>query len=162
MSTIILNRMYAGAYLDENMGHEIINLFKDDYESNYIYINKDGRINKEYNDSVGAVLLVKNVEKGVVEVVAKAEKLQQIYYKKKSSEEEIKYQNEYVKEHQVTYGNVLLSDIFPKSSTEILITFKTDNLRTVKKPLFLIDDESKLCNYENHYFYKKNIVLDKV
>lgn len=155
MSTIILNRMYAGAYLDENMGHEIINLFKDDYESNYIYINKDGRINKEYNDSVRAVLLVKNVEKGVVEVVAKAEKLQQIYYKKKSSEEEIKYQNEYVKEHQVTYGNVLLSDIFPKSSTEILITFKTDNLRTVKKPLFLIDDESKLCNYENHYFLQE-------
>ena len=27
MNTIILNRMYAGSYLDENIGHEVINLF---------------------------------------------------------------------------------------------------------------------------------------
>ena len=30
MKTIILNRMYAGSYLDENIGHEVINLFKDE------------------------------------------------------------------------------------------------------------------------------------
>ena len=30
MNTIILNRMYAGSYLDEdeNIGHEVINLFR--------------------------------------------------------------------------------------------------------------------------------------
>lgn len=41
MNTIILNRMYAGSYLDEdeNIGHEVINLFRDDNGSNYIYIN---------------------------------------------------------------------------------------------------------------------------
>ena len=154
MSTIILNRMYAGSFLDEseNIGHEVINLFKDDNGFNYIYINPSGDINKESNDSVKAILLVKHVEKGVLEVIAKAENLQQVYYKKNNREEEIRDQIAYVKENKVTYGNVLLSDIYKNGYDEILITFKTNNLRTVKKPVFLIEDESKQYKYENHYF----------
>ena len=152
MNTIILNRMYAGSYLDENIGHEVINLFKDDNGSNYIYINPYGDINKKSNDSVEAVLLVKHVEKGVLEVVAKAEDLQQVYYKKDNFEEEINDQKKYVKEHKVTYGDVLLYDIYKTDNDELLITFKTDKLRTVKKPVFLIEDESKRYKYENHYF----------
>jgi len=152
MSTIILNRMYAGDYLDENIGHEVINLFKDDNGSNYIYINPHGDINRESNDSVKAILLVKHVEKGVLEVVAKAEHLQQVYYKKNNRQEEINNQLEYIKNNQITYGDVLLSDIYDNGYNEILITFKTDKLRTVKKPLFIIEDESKRYKYENHYF----------
>ncbi|MCI6994699.1 MAG: PD-(D/E)XK nuclease family protein [Methanobrevibacter sp.] len=152
MNTIILNRMYAGSYLDENIGHEVINLFKDDNGSNYIYINQSGDINKKSNDSVEAVLLVKYVEKGVLEVVAKAEDLQQIYYKKNNFKEEIKEQIEYIKDHHITYGNVLLSDIYQNGNTELLLTFKTDKLRTVKKPVFIIEEESKRYKYENHYF----------
>ena len=154
MNTIILNRMYAGSYLDEgeNIGHEVINLFKDDNGSNYIYINPYGTINQKSSDSVDAVLLVKHVEKGVLEVVAKAENLQQVYYKKNNPEEEISDQNEFIKRHQITYGNVLLSEIYENGDNEILITFKTDKLRTVKEPVFLIEDESKRYKYENHYF----------
>lgn len=146
--------MYAGSYLDEgeNIGHEVINLFKDDNGSNYIYINPYGDINKKSNDSVEAVLLVKHVETGVLEVVAKAEKLQQVYYKKNNREEEINNQNEYIKEHQITYGNVLLSEIYENGDSEIVLTFKSDKLRTVKKPVFLIEDKNKRYKYENHYF----------
>ena len=154
MNTIILNRMYAGSYLDEgeNIGHEVINLFKDDNGSNYIYINPYGDINKKSDDSVEAILLVKHVEKGVLEVVAKAENLQQVYYKKNDSEKEINNQNEYIKENQITYGNVLLSEIYEHGDSEIIITFKTNKLRTVKKPVFLIEDKSKCYKYENSYF----------
>ena len=154
MNTIILNRMYAGSYLDEseNIGHEVINLFKDDNGSNYIYINPYGTINRKSDDSIEAVLLVKYVEKGVLEVVAKAENLQQVYYKKNNSKEEINDQNEYINKHQITYGNVLLSEIYENGTDEILITFKTDKLRTVKKPVFLIEDDSKCYKYENYYF----------
>ena len=111
MKTIILNRMYAGSYLDEgeNIGHEVINLFKDDKGSNYIYINKDGKVNKNYD--VEAVLLVKHVEKGVLEVIAKAETLKLVYDKKDDYEKAIIHQNEYIKEKQIRYGGVLLSDI---------------------------------------------------
>ena len=154
MDTIILNRMYAGSYLDEdeNIGHEVINLFKDDNGSNYIYINKDGTINKEANDNVKAILLVKHVEKGVLEVVAKAENLKQIYYK---NEEAINIQNEYIKKHKITYGDVLLSDIYKNGYDEPIITFKADKLRTAKKPVFLINDENKQYKYKNSYIKTK-------
>lgn len=36
--TIIIERMYAGKYIDDNIGHEIINTFKTDNDENYIYI----------------------------------------------------------------------------------------------------------------------------
>ena len=48
---IILSRMYAGDYLKENIGHEVINLFKSDNGNNYIYVNKDGKIDSKYNRS---------------------------------------------------------------------------------------------------------------
>ncbi len=156
METIILNRMYAGSYLDENIGHEVINLFKADDGSNYIYVNKDGRINEKYNDDVEAIILVKHVEKGVLEVVAKAEDLDQIYYKKKSynndrNEEEVKAENEFIKDEQITYGGILLTDIYKNGDNELKITFKANELRKVKEPVFLIEEETKTYKYENHY-----------
>lgn len=78
---MILTRMYVGRYLEENIGHEVINLFRDDEGRNYIYVNHDGTINPKYNDRVKAILLVKHVEKGVLEVIAKAEELEQVLYK---------------------------------------------------------------------------------
>lgn len=159
MNTIILNRMYVGSYLDENIGHEVINLFKDDNGSNYIYLNPSGNVNKESNDSIVAILLVKRVETGVVEVIAKAENIQQVYYKKNNHEEEIKNQNEYIEEHQITYGNVLLSDIYENGHNELLITFKTNKLRTTKEPVFLIQDKSLSDKYKNHYFLSEKNFL---
>lgn len=35
--------MFTGDYLNDNIGHEIINLFKDDNGENYIYLCKDGK-----------------------------------------------------------------------------------------------------------------------
>lgn len=47
---IILNRMYVGDYLGDNIGHEVINLMKSDNDDNknYIYINPYGRINENF------------------------------------------------------------------------------------------------------------------
>lgn len=153
MKTIILNRMYAGSYLDEgeNIGHEVINLFKDDKGSNYIYINKDGKVNKNYD--VEAVLLVKHVEKGVLEVIAKAETLKLVYDKKDDYKQAIIHQNEYIKEKQIRYGGVLLSDIYENGDNELVMTFKTGKLRKVKKPVFLIEDETKKYKYGNQYYF---------
>ena len=48
--TIIINKMYAGKYLEtgENIGHEIINLFKSDNGKHYIYLNSQGTIATRY------------------------------------------------------------------------------------------------------------------
>ena len=151
--------MYAGSYLEENIGHEVINLFKDDNGSNYIYINKDGRINEKYNDDVEAIILVKGVEKDVLEVVAKAEDLEQIYYKKEGFknkderyEAEVEEENEFIESKQITYGGVLLTDIYKDGDTELKLTCKTDKLRTAQEPVFLIRDEDKGYKYKNPYF----------
>ena len=40
MGEILINQLFAGAYLQEgtNIGHEVINLFRDDNDENYLYI----------------------------------------------------------------------------------------------------------------------------
>ena len=101
---IILSRMYVGKYLEENIGHEVINLFRADNGKNYIYVNEDGRINPKYNDKVRAVLLVRYVENGVMEVIAKAEQLHQVLYKAKKVEDESARQLSFIDANKVCYG----------------------------------------------------------
>ena len=152
-SVIILSRMYVGSYLEEpeNIGHEVINLFKDDNGNNYIYVNEDGRINPQYNNAVRAVLLVKYIEKGVMEVVAKAEELEQIVRKTGNRAEEVAEQVKYVENHQVTYGGVSIYRIHNGTDDEnITITFKTGRLRLPANPLFLIEDKEKVNEYETY------------
>lgn len=152
MSVIILNRMYVGRYLEENIGHEVINLFKTDSGDNYIYINHDGKINPEYDNDVQAVLLVKYVEKGVMEVIAKAEELEQVALNRKNPELENKEQREYVDKNNVTYGGVPIYKIYKQDEYFISVTFKVGKLLKTKSPLYLIEDESKRTLYENHCF----------
>ena len=67
---------FAGSYLNEgaNIGHEVINLFKDDNGQNYLYITPGGKVDSSH--SVKSVIFVRNIEgKTTVEVIAKAEKL---------------------------------------------------------------------------------------
>jgi hypothetical protein len=77
---ILLNRMYSGDFLttDGNIGHEVINLFKDDKGRNFIYTLPDGSIAKEHNNRIKAILLVRWVGNHTMEILAKAEELTQI------------------------------------------------------------------------------------
>lgn len=85
---IILNRMYVGDYLQNNIGHEVINLIKSDVNeknpgSHYIYINAHGIIDEELyyrdNETVknDVILLTRYVKisgiKDTVEIIAKAD-----------------------------------------------------------------------------------------
>jgi len=152
---IILTRMYAGKYLEENIGHEIINLIKDDNGSNYIYINPYGKINPQYNGKIHAVFLVRWIEKGVLEVLAKAEGLEQILYKTKI-ENEANQQIEFIKNNKIKYGKVPLDEIYGYNLEEkICITFKAEEVRKVKVPLYLIEDEDKKKTYKNYIFLPK-------
>lgn len=58
---IIINKMYVGAYLSEgdNIGHEIINLYKADDGKNYIYLNSQGTIELSHGENRITVLLVR-------------------------------------------------------------------------------------------------------
>lgn len=148
---IILTRMYVGKYLEENIGHEVINLFRSDNGNNYVYINEDGRINPKYNDAVRAVLLVKYVENGVMEVIAKAEDLEQVLYKTGNIDEEAKTQIDYVDKNRVFYGGVPVYSVHNDTIAEkLVITFKSNKVRLVKKPFYLIEDYDKTYSYESY------------
>ena len=116
--TIIINKMYAGKYLEtgENIGHEIINLFQTDTNikhpnnKHYIYLNSIGTIDMDYvNDAEIIytegkekdarqvnrridVLLVRPINSHVFQILAKAENV-------KVLDSAIKSDAEYYTEH---------------------------------------------------------------
>lgn len=74
---IIINRMFSGEYLDEenNIGHEIINLYKpDNLDSYFIYLLPYGDYSAEHaNTEITSILLVRGVSATCVEVLAKTD-----------------------------------------------------------------------------------------
>lgn len=76
-SEILVNKLFAGSYLNEgeNIGHEVINLFRADDDQNYLYITPGGTVDTTVHP-ISSIIFVRNVEgKTTVEVVAKAEDL---------------------------------------------------------------------------------------
>ena len=135
----IINKMYAGSYLDENdsqnIGHEAINLFSDDNGDNYIYVNKGGVIPARYNDKVEFVILTKQYDKGCQEVlgIAKVGK-QMIKEPTKKSDESIEDQAKRYK-NKITYAGQTLTKIFKRNTyngsednyfNNPIITFKSE------------------------------------
>lgn len=51
MKEIVINRMFTGKYLRDNIGHEVINLFQADNGKYYVYLNDIGIIGKEHFDA---------------------------------------------------------------------------------------------------------------
>ena len=71
---ILINKLFAGAYLDEgeNIGHEVINLFRADDGQNYLYITPSGAVDLDTHP-ISDVIFVRNLEgKTTVEVIARA------------------------------------------------------------------------------------------
>ena len=145
---ILINTLFAGSYLSEqkNIGHEFINLFRDDNGNNYLYITPGGTVDdKKY--SVKSVLFAKHVEgKTTIEILAKAEDLAAV----DTSPDEIKYAGASLKQifedniyHGKTdpgvYCTYKANKIrLPKSGTRIIVTidkdFKSndDNVRLIR------------------------------
>ena len=161
---ILLNRMYCGNYLntDGNIGHEVINLFKDDNGNNYIYIMSDGTIAMNHNDSIKTILLVRWIGNHLIEILAKAEDLKQIIYKNiKGRSDREKIHNEqikYIKENNITYGNIRVDKLFKGNiyqggddeTIALYATFITKKLRKPKQAIYITD--KKISNEPNNTF----------
>ena len=59
---IVLNRMFSGDYLKENIGHEVINLFKADNGKHYLYLNALGSFYKKWEGRIKTMLMVRTVK----------------------------------------------------------------------------------------------------
>lgn len=145
---IVLNRMYVGDYLASNLGHEVINLYQADNGCNYIYLNSTGDFVKAHQGKVGYMLLVKYYGKGEVEVIGKAEGLEEVYQAEHKPADAYEHNPELLQsqidfinaEGGITYGGASILDIFAGSGQQnVFITYKARKVYVPKegKRLFI-------------------------
>lgn len=168
-SVIVLNAMYAGKYLNDNMGHEIINLFKtsnsikiDNVEyRNFIYLNPYGNFNKDYAGAVSDMLMVISVpNENRFEVVAKATGLVDVFkpvkgfnpaLKGTKTESQLKAEAE-VNNNQVDLiGDLIYGDI--NEGVKLTSLFKDDKQQAV----FVTYAAAEVCRPKKRLF----IAFDK-
>ena len=131
---LLINQLFTGRYLDEgeNIGHEVINLFKDDAGNNNLFITPSGQVR---NHDVGAVLFVCNISaRTTVEVVGMAKGISSI------SDDEI---------NQITYKGFSLDQIF--GSNKYLgnedpvpnqVSFRAEKVSTPSRRIFITLDNN--------------------
>lgn len=167
---IMLNIMYSGSYIFDELGHEAINLYQADNGNFYIYAMHDGEIG---DHNVETVLLVRRHGTKLVEILAKApvaETLVERYntakyrgedytetdpkkrhceYRKKEHE----WQKGLIEQNNIKYGGRLLHEIFENNSTDSVdfyLTFRCEEIVKAKKPIYLTTDSN--LKGEGYYF----------
>lgn len=128
---IVLDLMYNGRYLkqENNIGFEIINLFKADSGEFYLYLQPYGTFAKEHKGKIETMLLVRKVDgMPLLEVLGKGIGLIEIYDPSQPSLSQEEFKN-------ICYGGVKLKDIFRECQyQDIFVTFKArKTLRAAKK-----------------------------
>jgi hypothetical protein len=143
--------MYSGKYLDDNIGHEIINLFKADDGNNYIYLCQDGK----YPNEKGIPKYVVQVRRPhktthTLEIISIAKGISMF-----DNDNNIRYGGDNSK------NGVKISDIFQnnKKNQDVCITFKADCVVKPTKPVYIYystksegESQSADNNHNNVYF----------
>ncbi|MBR2658896.1 PD-(D/E)XK nuclease family protein [Candidatus Saccharibacteria bacterium] len=170
----IINKMYAGSYLDENdsqnIGHEVINLFSDDNGDNYIYINPSGIIAPKYNDKVEYVFLTKQYDRGCQEVLGVAKVGQQLIRKPEKKDDEPIEQQAAEYKNKVKYYGQSLTRIFKNNTynggedgyfDNPVLTFKTEEFYLPKQDRRILiaekdssiqEDGATICRLSDYNF----------
>ncbi len=145
---IVLNRMYVGDYLDSNLGHEVINLYKADNGNHYIYLNATGNFAKEHSGKIGHMLFVKYYDKGLVEIIGMATGLEDVPGADMQLNRDQKYdgvdekilglQKEYIEntEGGIYYEGKSILDIFNDAEQQsIFITYRAEKVYRIKSSI---------------------------
>ena len=131
---ILINQLFAGRYLDEgeNIGHEVINLFRDDNGNHNLFITPSGRVN---GHDLEYILFVRNVAaRRTVEVVGLAAGICCI------TDEEMK---------SVRYAGVSLDQIFSNNTYHGEIDPFTNHI-TYRAERFLLPARRVFITLEEH------------
>ena len=151
---IVLNRMYNGDYLNENLGHEIINMYRSDNGKHYIYLQYDGRFDKRHTGKVGCVLLVRTLHgRKLLEVLGKAEGITDVYTFEQTAEEQVKY----ITDNNICYDGALLNHIFDGNKYQyVYITYEAKKVVRPKKQIFISFAETKERKSNTIYLTQNN------
>lgn len=138
-NVIVLNRMYVGDYLSNNLGHEVINMYQADNGRHYLYLNAYGSFAEKWTSRVGSMLLVKYHSKDCVEIIGKAIGLKDLYeYKNdgnnKGESNNVINSNQIEKIKHISYGGVPLENIFAgNEKQEVYVTFEAEKVYKIKE-----------------------------
>lgn len=149
MAVIVLNKMFKGGYLENNLGHEVINLFKTDNGKCYLYLNDDGKFSAHYAGKITEMLLVKNGPvSNTLEVIGKSVGLKDFYQppttdtilnQKELDCEELLRQMKEIFQEDITYGGTYLHTIFAGNEYQYVnITFEATTVKLVKEGVRII------------------------
>jgi hypothetical protein len=139
---IVFNRMFAGKYLCNHIGHEVINLFKSDNGHNYVYIQPYGTYHAKFKERIGYVLLVRGVAgKKALEVLGLATELTDIF--NPTIEQPWESTKKYICKNKICYGGASLLKIFvhhegAADAQNVYLTFLADKVMRPNKPVYLI------------------------
>ena len=163
MKEILLNRMYVGRYLEENVGHEVINLFRDDNGSNYIYVNPYGQLGKVHKN-IESILLVRGINAQTVEIIAKAVNLALVLDNSLPRNSAKANQTKYIEEHNITYGGIHLHQILKynegnNSDEVVYISFRAENIFYPKQKIYLTTE--KTPNLDGKVFFLPKTTFPK-
>ena len=136
---IVLSRMFSGKYLNSNIGHEAINLFKADDGCHYIYLNDLGTFGKDHvvdgQLTIDKILLVNPIGNNSVEVLGLACGLTMVYNPTISQGDNDQTFPGRIAS-TVEYGDLALNMLYNESSfQEVLVTFKADKVLTPTKTI---------------------------
>lgn len=146
MESYIINRMYAGSYLERDIGGgETINLLHADDGVNYCFVNPYGTFSPKYNDTVKAVIHTRFHTVGCFEVIGVSvlgPDSQLIHPKgKNKAEQELfaaKELREYADKTPILYGGV---PYLEEDGIYASITFKSARLLYPTKQIFILDSK---------------------
>lgn len=137
-SMIILNKMYSGDYLKENIGHEFINNYIDDEGKQYIYVNPWQQVRK-LDSGDNYIIQVRYAGKNCYEVLSYA-KIEKKYTAKD-------------KGGDLRYGGHLVKDLLGNN------VFDSPNSEGIYA--HLIAEHFRKCKPNTYLCFAKNIPLPK-
>ena len=146
---IVLNRMFAGNFLNNHIGHEIVNMYKDDHGRNYIYIQPYGTYERSHHGRIDSVLMVRSIPgKRALEVLGLATELSDIYDPSLSENKQWEIHECFLREEQVAYGGVSLLDIFDRrkempEKQPVYVSMQAGKVMRPNKPVYIIYGKGK-------------------
>lgn len=135
---IVLNKMFVGDYCLENIGHEIINMFRADNGHFYVYLNSTGDFARDKQGKVEYVLLTRNCPiSNTVQIIGKAKVKREIYNPTNPLDQK--------KDPQVqgiSYGGADIISLFNANTKDqnIYVTYEVDEIVEPENGLYISFD----------------------